>query len=155
MAHDVIIRKAKTNDIPIILGLLNELGRPKPKKDSDVDSFRKLVKKYVKDSDKEILVAEKNQVEIIGMVSIMYLSRLNQNNSELYIPELVVQRKYQNKGVGKNLIESCVSLGIKKNCHRIRLESGLKRKKSHEFYKNLGFKYSANSFSKILKNGGG
>ena len=150
MVHDVIIRKAKPNDVPIILGLLNELGRPKPKKDSEVDAFRKLVKKYLKDSDKEILVAENNQIEIIGFVSIMFLPRLNQTNFELYIPELVVQKRVQNKGVGKKLMDSCISLGKAKNCHRIRLESGIQRKKSHEFYKSLGFKYSANSFSKIL-----
>ena len=55
------IRQAKPNDIPIILGLLYELGRPKPKKDSDVDTFTKLAKKYLKDSDKEILIAEHNE----------------------------------------------------------------------------------------------
>jgi N-acetylglutamate synthase-like GNAT family acetyltransferase len=34
------VRNAKKNDIPIILGLLYELGRPKPKDDSDLDSFK-------------------------------------------------------------------------------------------------------------------
>lgn len=144
------IRFAKKNDIPIILGLLNELGRPKPKNDSDVDIFRKITKKYLKDSDKLILVAEKNDVEIIGMVSIIYLSRLNQKNYEMYIPELVIQKKFQNKGVGKKLIESCEKLAKDKKCHRIRLESGIKRVESHEFYKNLGFIHSAHSFSKEI-----
>ena len=51
---DVFIREAILNDIPIILGLLNELGRPKPQKDSDVENFRDLVKKYISDSDKKI-----------------------------------------------------------------------------------------------------
>ena len=67
---NVLVREITKRDIPIILGLLYELGRPKPQKDSDVDSFRKLVKKYLADSDKKILVAEINDVEIIGMISI-------------------------------------------------------------------------------------
>ena len=146
----VKIRSAKSNDVPIILGLLNELGRPTPKKDSDVDAFRKLVKKYLKDSDKEILIAEYNEIEIIGMVSIMFLSRLNQTTYEMYIPELVVLESFQNKGIGKKLIDSCIKLAKEKNCHRIRLESGIQRKKSHNFYKNLGFQHSAHSFSKNL-----
>ena len=148
--ENVKIRSAKPNDIPIILGLLYELGRPKPKKDSDVDTFTKLVKKYLKDSDKEILIAEHNDVEIIGMASIVFLSRLNHADNEMYIPELVVFENYQNKGIGKKLIESCIKLAKEKKCHRIRVESGNARKESHIFYKNLGFVQDAFSFSKEI-----
>ena len=52
---DIVIRTATAKDISVVLGLLYDLGRPKPQKDSDVDIFRKLVKKYVTDSDKQIL----------------------------------------------------------------------------------------------------
>ena len=138
-------------EIPEVIGLLYELGRPKPKKDSDVDEFRKLVKKYLKDSDKSILVAVKNEIEIIGAVSIIFLSRLNQTSLEMYIPELIVQKKYQRKGIGKMLIYACIDLGKKKKCHRIRLESGNKRKDSHKFYESLGFEFSAKSFTKLLE----
>ena len=116
-----------------------------------MDSFRNQVKKYLGDSDKKILVAEIDDIKIIGMVSIMFLPRLNRSSLEMYIPELVVLEKFQNQGVGKKLITSCLSLANKKKCHRIRLESGKQRKNSHKFYKNLGFEESASSFSKILK----
>lgn len=147
---NVLIREGTRRDIPIILGLLYELGRPKPQQDSDVDSFRKLVKKYVTDSDKKILVAELNDVEIIGMVSLTFLSRLNRITLEMYIPELVVLKKYQHQGIGKKLMESCIALAKEKRCHRIRLESGTQRKESHQFYKNLGFESHALSFTKNL-----
>lgn len=39
---DIVVKTASDNDLPEILGLLYELGRPKPQKDSDVDEFRKL-----------------------------------------------------------------------------------------------------------------
>jgi ribosomal protein S18 acetylase RimI-like enzyme len=147
---NVIIREASDKDIPIILGLLYDLGRPKPQKDSDVEAFRKLVKKYVTDLDKKILVAEFDDMKIVGMVSIVFLSRLNQTTLEMYIPELVVLEKYQNQGIGKKLINSCIVLAKDKKCHRIRLESGNIRKKSHQFYKHLGFEQSALSFTKNL-----
>lgn len=144
------IRKAKANDIPMVLGLLYELGRPRAKKDSDVDTFTKLVKKYLKDSDKEILIAEHNDVEIVGMVSIVFLLRLNHKENEMYIPELVVFENYQKKGIGKKLIESCIKLAKEKKCHRVRLESGNTRKESHIFYKNLGFTQNSLSFIKEI-----
>ena len=147
---DIVIRIASDNDLPIILGLLYELGRPKPQKDSDVDTFRKLVKKYVTDSDKKILVAEIDDIEIVGMVSMMFLPRLNQTSLEMYIPELVVLKKYQNQGIGKKLINSCIVLAKEKKCHRIRLESGHQRKGSHQFYKHLEFEQSALSFTMNL-----
>ena len=53
----VAIREATIKDIPVLLGLFYELGRPKPKDDSDVEKFRNLVKKYITGSEKTILVA--------------------------------------------------------------------------------------------------
>ena len=147
----IMIRQGTVNDIPLMLGLLYELGRPKPEKDSEVDEFRKLAKIYLNDSDKQILVLELNDIEIVGMVSIMMLPRLNRVNYEMYIPELIVSKKYQRQGLGKKLIAACISRAKEKKVHRIRLESANRRKESHQFYKNLGFKQSSLSFSYDLK----
>ncbi len=148
--ENVVIRSASEKDVPLILDLLYELGRPKPKKDSQLDTFEKLITKYMSDSDKEILVA-KNQKGIVGMVSIMYLPRLNQEFFEMYIPELMVTKNYQNQGIGKRLIETCIKRAKDKKCYRIRLESGNQRKESHIFYRNIGFEQSGLSFTKNLK----
>ncbi len=145
-----LVRPASEKDVPILLGLLYDLGRPKPKKDSDIEIFRKLVTKYVKDSDKTVLVAEIDDMKIVGMVSVMFLPRLNQLTLEMYIPELIVLEKYQKQGIGKKLIHSCITLAQEKNCHRIRLESGNQRKDSHQFYKHLGFEQLSLSFIKNL-----
>ena len=147
---NVAVRDASEKDIPKILRLLYELGRPKADKDSDVDMFRSLVTKYIKDQDKIILVVQLDNMEIVGMVSMMYLQRLNQTTLEMYVPELVVLEQYQNCGIGKKLIEHCITLAKEKNCHRIRLESGNQRKNTHKFYKNLGFEQYAYSFKKNL-----
>lgn len=148
--NNISIRVASDKDIPILLDLLYDLGRPKPQKDSDIDSYRKLIKKYILDSDKEILVAELDNVKVIGMISLMYLSRLNHDTLEMYIPELIVLEKYQKQGTGKKLLDSCVDIARKKKCHRIRLESGNHRKESHQFYMHLGFDQSSLSFTKNL-----
>jgi len=99
---------------------------------------------------KKFHVAGFDDIEIVGMVSIIFLPRLNCTTLEMYIPELIVLEKYQNQGIGKNLINSCIDLAKEKKCHRIRLESGNQRKESHQFYKHLGFEESALSFTKNL-----
>jgi ribosomal protein S18 acetylase RimI-like enzyme len=110
----ISIRPAKKNDIPLVLGLLYELGRPKPEKDSELDLFRNLAKKQISDYDKTILVAENNDVDVVGMVSIIFLPRLNQIKYEMYIPELIVTEKYRNRGIGTDLINACISLAKKR-----------------------------------------
>ncbi|MCV0392049.1 MAG: GNAT family N-acetyltransferase [Nitrosopumilus sp.] len=142
------IRKATEKDIPSILELLYELGRPEPIDNKEITVFKNKIKDYFLDPSKLILIAEIDS-EIVGLVSIIFLRRLNHAKFEMYIPELVVKKKHRFSGVGKKLIAKCIEIG-KKNCYRIRLESGNQRKDSHKFYKGLGFEQSGLSFSKNL-----
>ena len=147
---NITIRESIHDDIPLILELLYELGRQKPQKDSELEKFEKLLKNYMQEDDKKILVAQDNDSKIIGMISMVFLSRLNQNTLEMYVPELIVSQNYRSKGIGKKLISSSIEFGKEKKCHRIRLESGNQRIESHKFYKHLGFENSSVFFTKNL-----
>ena len=144
------IRESIYDDIPLLLELLYELGRPKPQNENEIESFTKLLKNYIDDSDKKILVAEINDSKIIGLISLVFLSRLNQKTLELYVPELIISQQYHNQGIGKKLLNSSIELGKEKKCHRIRLESGNQRTESHKFYEHLGFENSSMFFTKNL-----
>ena len=144
--NDITIKIALDQDVSVILDLLYELGRPK-QQNKDFDS---VIKKYIADTDKEILVVL-HQEKIIGMASLMYLSRLNYSTLELYIPELIISGKYQNKGIGRKLVSAIIGIAKKRNCHRIRLESGNNRRCAHLFYKDMGFTSNAASFAYDLK----
>ena len=148
--ENIAIRESTYDDIPSLLELLYELGRPKPQKDNDLEKFTALLKNYMQDDDKKILVAQIVNSKIIGMISIVFLSRLNQNTSEMYVPELIVSQNYHSKGIGKKLLNFSIKLGKEKKCHRIRLESGNQRIESHKFYKHLGFEDSSIFFTKNL-----
>lgn len=144
------IRNGTTEDICEIAKLLEELGREQPKNKVEKTKFEKLIHQYLSDSDKQILLAEDNS-KTVGMVSMIFLPRLNQSKPELWIPDLVVSKDYQNKGIGKELIKACVKIAKTKNCFRIRLESGNKRKDTHEFYKKTGFEQYALTFRKSVE----
>lgn len=147
----LVIRNASTIDIPIILELLYELGRPRPQEDKNIEEFSNIVTKYIlSEPTKKIIVAEYGN-KIVGMASMMLLSRLNRKSLELYIPELIVQKDHQNKGIGKKIMEFCIDFAKQYKCHRIRLESGNQRIDSHQFYKKLGFEQSSLSFTMNLE----
>ena len=148
--ENISIRESTYDDIPSLLELLYELGRPKPQKDNELEKFTALLKNYMQEDDKKILVAQIVNSKIIGMISIVFLSRLNQNTSEMYVPELIVSQNYHSKGIGKKLLNFSIKLGKEKKCHRIRLESGNQRIESHNFYKHLGFEDSSIFFTKNL-----
>ncbi|NJK78246.1 MAG: GNAT family N-acetyltransferase [Nanoarchaeota archaeon] len=143
---DVSVVKATKKDIPIILKLLYELDRPTPSNDKEIKMFQNQIKEYFTDSQKIIFLAKHNS-KTVGLVSVIFLKRLNRIKLEMYIPELIVTKELRNSGVGKKIIQHCIALAKKKGCYRIRLESGNQRKESHNFYKNLGFEQSALSFA--------
>ena len=148
--ENVTIRESNYDDIPSLLELLYELGRPKPQKDNELETFTKLLKNYMNEDDKKILVAQIENSKIVGMISMIFLSRLNQNTLEMYVPELIVLPNYHSKGIGKKLINFLIELGKEKKCHRMRLESGNQRIESHKFYEHLGFENSSIFFTKNL-----
>ncbi len=148
--ENITIRESTYDDIPSLLELLDELGRPKPHTDNELEKFTALLKTYMQEDDKKILVAQIDNSKIIGMISMVFLSRLNQNTSEMYVPELIVSQNYHSKGIGKKLLNFSIKLGKEKKCHRIRLESGNQRIESHKFYKHLGFEDSSIFFTKNL-----
>ena len=148
--ENITIRESTYDDMPSLLELLYELGRPKPQTDNELEKFTALLKNYMQEDDKKILVAQIDNSKIIGMISMVFLSRLNQNTSEMYVPELIVSQNYHSKGIGKKLINFSIELGKEKKCHRIRLESGNQRIESHKFYKHLGFEDSSIFFTKNL-----
>lgn len=143
---DISIVKATEKDIQFILELLYDLDRPIPIDDKETKIFQNKIKDYFLDSQKIILLAKQGS-KSVGLVSVIFLRRLNRVKLEMYIPELVVSKEMRNSGIGKKLIQHCITLAKKKDCYRIRLESGTSRKESHKFYKNLGFEQSGLSFA--------
>ena len=144
-----LIRESTLDDISSILNLLYDLDRPRPLDDDEANLFKNKISDYFLDSQKNVVVAEQDK-KIVGVVSIIYLQRLNRVKTEMYIPEFIVTEKLRCFGIGKKLMQYCMDLAKKKKCYRIRLESGNSRKESHRFYKNMGFEQSAQFFSKYV-----
>ncbi len=138
------IRAAKKSDTNEILILLYQLGRLKPKTKPEKSVFEKRILQYLKDKDKKMFLATLDS-KIVGLVSVIFVPRLNQTKPELYVPELVVLESHRNTGIGKSLIDFCIKMA-EKNCYRIRLESGNKRVTAHKFYQTLGFDQYAKTY---------
>lgn len=142
---NVRVRAAAKRDTLQILNLLYQLDRPKPKTKSEESEFERKIMQYLQEKDKKIVVATLGS-KIVGLVSVIFVPKLNQTKLELYIPDLVVLDTHRQQGIGRTLIDYCIQLAKKKGCFRIRLESGNKRKVAHKFYSNLGFAQYAKTY---------
>jgi GNAT superfamily N-acetyltransferase len=139
-----VIRKATMKDAARIIELLTELGRPEPKH-NEIKHFAEVIQNYISEKDKTILVAEIDY-RVIGIISLVFLQRLNRTRPEAWVPDFIVDQEQRNKGIGRELLKRCMAMARKKKCWRIRLETGLTRKRSRKFYKLIGMKPFALSF---------
>lgn len=114
MPKPPIIRRAKMKDSDRIIELVSELGRPEPKNEEEIKHFAKLSQNYISEKDKIILVAEVDS-KVVGMISLVFLPRLNRNKPEAWIPEFIVDKEYRNKGIGRELLKECIRIAKGRN----------------------------------------
>ena len=65
-----------------------------------------------------------------------------------YINDVVVEKEYRKKGIGKSLINILLKYAKKKKCFKIILES---KKKDFNFYRSCGYKLNSFTMRKLIK----
>jgi GNAT superfamily N-acetyltransferase len=65
-----------------------------------------------------------------------------------YINDVVVEKEYRKKGIGKSLINILLKYAKKKKCFKIILES---KKKNFNFYRSCGYKLNSFTMRKLIK----
>ena len=130
------VRPATVADIPVLLPLLEELGRPHadPADARVTDVYRQ----HIADPDRLVLVAEVAG-RIVGALDGAYRTRLNWPTRELWIADLIVTESARGLGIGRALMNDVITRARQAGCHRIALESGHARQVAHQLYQSLGF----------------
>jgi GNAT superfamily N-acetyltransferase len=69
----------------------------------------------------------------------------------LYVDDLVTAETERSKGHGKTLLSWLRRLAVENDCEVFHLDSGVQRKRAHEFYLREGLELSSYHFSERLK----
>ena len=129
------IRCFEENDIKPIYELLkNELGY-----EVDYSLFVLRVQEMIKNNYLIYVACIENKV--VGFIGI----------EVSYVFELAIDKNYQNKGIGKQLIQKVEKYTKTNNLAAITLNSGISRKTAHIFYEKQGYFKKGYSFIKYLK----
>lgn len=80
--------------------------------------------------------------------------RLSKNlfyGRHLYVDDLVTSDSERSKGYGKELLAWLRALAVANDCEALHLDSGVQRKRAHQFYLREGLELSSYHFSERLK----
>ncbi|MDY0093555.1 MAG: GNAT family N-acetyltransferase [Candidatus Vecturithrix sp.] len=90
------------------------------------------------DAIKYFIALDNNR--IVSTCNIAIILNLTRNGRPYGIIENVItDRTYQRKGIGKQVIQNAIDYAKKQNCYKILLLSSTKRIDAHNFYESIGF----------------
>ena len=148
MTREVIIRKARKKDIPLIAELWKELMDFNKQYDghwsrseNGHQSCADFINDHIADDASCILVAEADK-HIVGYC----LSDICKCDPQLLkvkeygqISNLAVTKNYRRKGIGERLLRKTVNWFSKKGIHRIEVYVGISNKSARKFWTKVGF----------------
>jgi len=127
---------AKNKHLPMILELYKQLNTDETP--IDINIANKIWDKIYLYDIKYFIAIENNKV-----ISSCYLSiipNLTRGGKSIgFIENVITDKNYRQKGIGRALIKMAVEHGKVNNCYKIILQSGSARKESHIFYEKCGF----------------
>ena len=82
----------------------------------------------------------KNNGKIIASCYICIIPNLTRSGKSIgFIENVITDKEYRRKGIGKNIMENAINYAKTQNCYKVILQSGNKRTEAHKFYELLGF----------------
>jgi GNAT superfamily N-acetyltransferase len=141
----VQIRLATLEDVPAILQIYAQPDFDNGKILTQIEA-EKIFLKQQQYPDYEVFVAE-TEGEIIGTFALLIMDNLaHQGTPSAIVEDVGVLPNFQNKGIGKKMMEFAMKKAKEKGCYKLVLSSNLKRGKAHQFYESLGFRKHGFSF---------
>ena len=108
----------------------------------DVPDSLEIFKELQSDKNFYIFVYEIKD-KIVGMATLFIEQKFIHSGSRVgHIEDVVVSSHHRNLGIGRILIEKCVSTAKERNCYKVILDCD---EKNQVFYSNLGFVHYGNA----------
>lgn len=139
-------RAATKDDLPNIVAMLadDELGSKRenfqdPLPSVYLDAFAKIEP----DPDRELIVLENDQQEVIGTLHLTFIPYLTyQGGTRAQVEAVRVRRDHRGQGLGKKMFEWVINRAQERGAHLLQLTTDKQRPDTVRFYEDLGFKAS-------------
>jgi ribosomal protein S18 acetylase RimI-like enzyme len=129
-----------------VVALLRQLW---PEKPLNIQSLQLVYDHALSLEDQKYLCAVENG-NVVGFGSLTIKNNLWQEGFLGHIDELIVDKDFRGKGIGRQLLSAFILLAKKMQCRRVELDTAFHRKEAHRFYEQQGFENRAYLFSLML-----
>ena len=137
------IRKATQSDIPYLATLLGYLFEQEKEFTANLEKQTTGLEMIISDpSIGELLVAQREDEPIIGMVSLLYTVSTAMGGRVAMMEDMVIHPDYRNQGYGSVLVGAAVELAKSHDCKRITLLTDFDDLAAERFYQKHGFSLS-------------
>jgi N-acetylglutamate synthase-like GNAT family acetyltransferase len=148
MENGLCIRRATENDAESAYQLITALGYPQ----LDRNDFGYIYKVVITHPESLILLAENDEGQIIGLMTISHRPQLRLAGTILCIDELVVSNEARGGGAGRALLEYAKQRAIEMKAERIELHTRRNRESyKRQFYIKNGFTEANSALMRLEK----
>lgn len=139
---NVEIRIATNADLDQLIGLLNDLFTQDIEFEPNYEVQKSGLEKIINNpAIGEILVLQMDH-KVIGMVSLLYSISTALGGKVAILEDMIIDKNYRGKGLGKQLLQEAINFSMKRNCLRITLLTDFNNDIAIKFYEGFGFKKS-------------
>jgi len=137
---DIIIRKLQKEDLQ--KGFLLTLDSLRKTSNINKETAEKVFAKINSNPDQVIVVAVIDG-KIVGSTTLLIETKFIHNGGKVgHIEDVVVDKKYQGKGIGEKIVKYLLKYAKDKGCYKTILDCVDDVK---PFYEKIGFKHNANA----------
>lgn len=139
------VRRAVKEDLPEIVRMLAEddLGSLRERLEEPLPaSYGEAFDQIHRDPNHELVVAEIDG-KVIGTLHLMFLPSISyQGGLRAQVESVRVDRQYQNRGIGSEMMKWTTERAKERGAHLVQLTTHKSRADAHRFYERLGFQKS-------------
>jgi len=137
------IRKARTEDVVEIVRMISndKLGALREDfRDPLPEKYYDAFKKINSDQNQELMVAEDEEMEVIGVFQLSFIQYLTyQGGVRAQIEGVRVREDQRGKGIGERMFQWAIQRSKEKGAHVLQLTTDKKRPEALKFYEKMGF----------------
>jgi len=112
-----------------------------------LEEYKNLLPEMIKYGYFQVAVYENEKC--IGLSGIWISTKLY-SGKYLEMDNVIIDKEYRSKGIGKLLTDWCINKAKKNNCKKVMLDAYLENEKAHLFYEREGFVKKGYHFIKDL-----
>ena len=154
--NQLLQRKAKLDDLPMIVDLLSEddLGQHREAKAEKldqryIDAFHRI------DADpNQYLMVVTNPIDIIGTCHLTLMPSLTFTGStRLQVEAVRIAKNYRGQKIGEWMMNAAITFAKLNHATIIQLTTNKQRPRARQFYERLGFKVTHEGMKYYIKDG--